>query len=143
LVAVVSTQEDYIISDELRIIIENEAKHFPLKRTVNFLITLLILFSTSMVIGTKYQSGITDPIYGYLLLAIFIVYSLVSTYYNAKYLKYVHHIKKRDGYPYDRSDFKFDDNKTIIQVVFFCFIAGMLGGVTGIAGGLVLSPILL
>lgn len=42
-------------SPELTQIIKNESIHFPVGRTVNFFVTLAILFTTSMMVGTKYQ----------------------------------------------------------------------------------------
>lgn len=49
-------------------------------------------------------------------------------------------IKKRDGYAYDKADLIFEDTRALFKVTSFCFILGMLGGVTGIAGGIVLTP---
>jgi hypothetical protein len=77
------------------------------------------------------------------MVAIFIIYSFISTIYNARLLKRIHAIKRRDGYPYDSSDITFNDNKSVALVVLYCFIAGMLGGIVGIAGGIILGPLFL
>jgi hypothetical protein len=76
-------------------------------------------------------------------LGIFIIYSIISTIYNSKELKRIHFIKKRDGYQFDKADFKFDDNKILIMTVVYCFVAGTLGGIVGIAGGIILGPLFL
>ena len=77
------------------------------------------------------------------MFAVFVAYSFVSTYLNAKKLRHIHFIKRRDGYIYDKSDITFDDNKSIILMVLYCFIAGVLGGIVGIAGGIILGPLFL
>lgn len=79
----------------------------------------------------------------YLILAVYVVYSLVSTWINAKELKRIHMIKKRDGYVYDKADITYNDNKSILLVIVYCFIAGILGGIVGIAGGIILGPLFL
>lgn len=77
------------------------------------------------------------------MIAIFVLYSIVTTVINAKALRKIHKIKRRDGYNFDPSDITFDDNKSLGKVVLFCFTAGMLGGIVGIAGGIILGPIFL
>lgn len=125
-------------------IIRNEGKHFPLKRSLNFLLTLALLFTTSMMLGNKYQvERLVDPIYSYVFIVLFILYALISTYFNAKELRRVHMVKRRDGYVYDPNDITFEDNKSMIQVIIYCFIAGVLGGIVGIAGGIILGPLFL
>ena len=42
------------LSPELLAIMKNEARHFPPARVINFLITLALLFTTSILIGNKY-----------------------------------------------------------------------------------------
>ncbi len=77
------------------------------------------------------------------MLGIFLIYTFASTLYNAKALKNIHEIKKRDGYYFDPSDIQFHDNKSITKVTFFCFLAGILGGIVGVAGGIITSPLFL
>jgi uncharacterized membrane protein YfcA len=77
------------------------------------------------------------------MLAVFLVYTFFSSYLNAKELRQIHIIKHRDGYEYDPSDIKFDDNKSIYLMMLYTFIAGLLGGIVGIGGGIILSPLFL
>ena len=44
---------------------------------------------------------------------------------------------------YDKADITFSDNKSLFLVVLYCFIAGTLGGIVGIAGGIILGPLFL
>ena len=132
------------MSSEMQEIVKNESRHFPLHRCTDFLITLLLLFTTSIMVGNKYQTQqLVEPVWAYIMLSVFIAYSVVSTLYNAKQLKKIHAVKRRDGYDYDPADFKFDSNKSIVKIVVFCFIAGLLGGIVGIPGGIILGPMLL
>lgn len=58
------------------------------------MVTLILLFATSMLIGHKYQNEtLVEPKYRYTALGAFIVYSMISTYYNAKKLRHIHSIK--------------------------------------------------
>jgi hypothetical protein len=62
-----------------------ESKHFPKKRVINFLLTLLILFSTSICIGSKYQKErLVSKEVAFIAVIVFIIYTVVSTFYNAK-----------------------------------------------------------
>ena len=132
------------LTPELKAIIEDEAKHFPIARLINFFLTLAFLFGTSMLVGNKYQSErLVDPVYSFIAFVIFVIYSLLSTLYNAKRLRGINFVKKRDGYIFDPSDITFEDNKSILVVVIYCFFAGTLGGIVGIAGGIILGPLFL
>jgi len=79
----------------------------------------------------------------YTMLAVFIGYSIASTIYNARELKRIHEIKIKGGYFFEKSDVKFEDHSSIAKVVAFCFIAGIMGGIVGIAGGIILGPLFL
>ncbi|TNV78400.1 hypothetical protein FGO68_gene12330 [Halteria grandinella] len=137
-------QKQITYSTELQQIVDNEAKHFPPKRVIKYLITLAMLFITSMCMGTKYQQKrLVDPYVSYVILAIFIIYTVISTFFNCKELRRIHMVKRRDGYVYDKADITFEDNKSLAFVVLNCFIAGMLGGIVGIAGGIILGPLFL
>ena len=123
---------------------KNESSHFPLHRCIAFLVTLILLFTTSIMVGNKYQTEqFVDPFIAYIMLAIFVTYSVVSTIANTRKLGRIHAVKRRDGYPYDPTDFKFDNRKAMVKVVAFCFLAGLLGGIVGISGGIILAPLLL
>jgi len=77
------------------------------------------------------------------MIVVFLMYTFYSSYVNAKEIRRVHDIKRRDGYEFDANDIKFDDNKSIMKVIAYTFVAGLLGGIVGIGGGIILSPIFL
>lgn len=90
---------------------KNEVSHFEWKRMTNFSITLVFLLTSSLLMGNKYQKDdIVKPIYAKIFLTSFVIYCFGSTFIFAKQLKHIHVIKRRDGYDYDPSDIKFDDN---------------------------------
>lgn len=79
----------------MRAIYQNESQHFPVGRTLNFVSTLSLLFITSMMMGSKYQrEDLVPAFYSYAMLAFFIIYSIISTIYNAKVLKRIHEVKR-------------------------------------------------
>ena len=78
-----------------------------------------------------------------IVLVLYVIYSIISTLYNARELKQIHQIKSRSGYHYDDTDIKYENNGKIAFVVLICFIAGTLGGIVGIAGGIILGPLFL
>jgi hypothetical protein len=48
-----------------------------------------------MMMGSKYQrEDLVPAFYSYAMLAFFIIYSIISTIYNAKVLKKIHEIKR-------------------------------------------------
>ena len=69
---------------------DNESKHFPLKRTLNFILTFLLLLTTSVLFGNKYQEQSIDKVYGYSALGLFMLYTLASTWFYARNLKLIH-----------------------------------------------------
>ncbi len=71
------------------------------------------------------------------------MYTLASTIYNARRLRRIHFIKKRDGYEYDQSDIAYEDNKIILKIIIVCHLSGIMGGIVGIAGGIILGPVFL
>jgi hypothetical protein len=74
-----------LIPAELKEIYIEESKNFPKKRVVNFLLTFLILFITSMCVGSKYQKKRLVSIeVAIVAVILFIIYTIVSTVYNAK-----------------------------------------------------------
>lgn len=77
------------------------------------------------------------------MIGVFLLYTFYSSYENAREIRRIHVVKKRDGYEFDENDIKFDDNKSILKVVAYTFIAGLLGGIVGIGGGIILSPLFL
>jgi uncharacterized membrane protein YfcA len=85
------SEDHKLVSDEMRAIYHNESEHFPVGRTLNFVSTLSLLFITSMMMGSKYQrEALVPPVYSYVMLGFFVIYSIASTLYNAKVLKRIH-----------------------------------------------------
>ena len=88
-----------MVSPELQKIIEDEQKHFSLKRILNYLLTLVLLFVTSMLIGSKYDTVKLVPLWVSIVATVlFTIYCVVMTILVGKHLKKIHQIKDRDGY---------------------------------------------
>lgn len=80
-----------IPSIELKNIIINEGKHFPLKRTLKFLTTLILLFITSMSLGSDYENEhLTSGYIKYIITALFVMYCIGLTIFEARTLKRIH-----------------------------------------------------
>lgn len=75
--------------------------------------------------------------------AVFTVYSVAITIYNAIRLQEIYQMKVREGYIFDANDFKFESFKKIYMISAICFLTGTIGGVIGIAGGIILAPLFL
>ena len=111
---------------------------------INFLLTLAFLFTTSMCVGSKYQKEkLVSTEVAIIAVIVFIIYTVVSTVYNAKLIRKIHEIKKKEGYYFDPKDLRFDNDKSLIKIMIICFIAGTMGGIVGIAGGIILGPLFL
>ena len=82
------------MSPELDYIIREEQKHFPIKRTLSYFTTLVFLFVTCILLGSVYEPKRFVPIHvGIVVLALFMIYCVVRTYFSAKNLKKIHNIK--------------------------------------------------
>jgi len=68
---------------------------------------------------------------------------ILMTVWAVKNINRLHEIKARDGYKFDPNDTKFEKISDIAMLAFFCMIAAVLCGCTGIAGGMVLGPLFL
>ncbi len=111
---------------------------------INFLLTLTFLFTTSMCVGSKYQrEKLVSTAVAIIAVIVFVIYTVVSTVYNAKLIRKIHEIKKKEGYYFDPKDLRFDNDKSLIKIMIICFIAGTMGGIVGIAGGIILGPLFL
>ena len=66
--------------------------------------------------------------------------SLMQVYAIQK-VRWNNHIKLRDGYIYDETDIKFKNMNEIIQLSGVCMFAAILCGLTGLAGGMVISAL--
>jgi hypothetical protein len=95
-----------------------------------------------MCVGNKYQKVKLVPSWvAVISVIVFITYSIASTVYNIREIRRIHDIKRREGYYFDPRDIKFDDNKSLIKIAIICFLAGTLGGIIGIAGGIIMGPL--
>ena len=65
------------------------------------------------------------------------------TYVSVKEVDQIHKHKNKFGYKFDHQDYKFKGIKDIALLSFFCMVAAILCGATGIAGGMVLGPLFL
>lgn len=128
----------------MQAIIENEGKHFTLKRTGKFLVTLIFLFVVSMFLGNNYQAEpLVSKSIAYISVVVFALFCLTLSYINVKEIKTIHDVKRQFAYRYDATDITFDDKASLYRVIIICFIAGCLGGIVGIAGGIILAPLFL
>ena len=107
------------------------------------MLTFVLLVITSMVIGNKYSPGIVEKPYSYLGLFGFVLFAAVTTALNAKEVRRIHEVKQREGYIYDSHDVTFKDNASIYKLIIYCFMAGILGGIVGTAGGIILGLLFL
>jgi hypothetical protein len=97
-----------------------------------------------MCIGSKYEKEpLVEPWVAITSVIVFIIYTILSTLYNAKEIRRIHVIKRTEGYYFDPKDMVFDDNKSLVKITTICFLAGAFGGVIGAAGGIILGPLFL
>jgi hypothetical protein len=140
------TQEEDIaledITPELKDIKYQEKYHFTGQRMSFILLNFLCLFATQFLYGGK--GSFKLPQWGrQLVLIAFIITMLLMTVFAVMKINRLHEIKARDGYKFDANDTKFEKVSDIAALAFFCMIAAVLCGCTGIAGGMVLGPLFL
>ena len=58
-------------------------------------------------------------------------------------MKHIHFLKKKYGYKFQPNDLKFETVAKILRMGAACMLAAVLCGSTGIAGGMVLGPLML
>ena len=68
---------------------------------------------------------------------------VLMTIFAVKDVDQIHRIKNEKGYKFDKQDYKFQGISDIAKLSFFCMVAAILCGATGIAGGMVLGPLFL
>jgi hypothetical protein len=130
------------ITPELRDIKYQEKYHFTGQRMAFILLNFSMLFATQFLYGGK--GSVQLPDWGrQLVLVGFIVTMLLLTVWSVIRINRLHEIKQRDGYKFDANDTKFEKVSDIAALAFFCMIAAVLCGCTGIAGGMVLGPLFL
>ena len=115
-----------------------------MKRTVFITLNFCCLFATQFswkLLQSEDQVGINNL--QYLVLTAFTFVMLALTFIAVQSIKKLHEVKVRDGYKFDANDTKFEKVSDIAALSFFCMIAAILCGCTGIAGGMVLGPLFL
>jgi hypothetical protein len=70
-------------------------------------------------------------------------FSFISTGLSSHYIRWVHQIKRREAYEFDENDLHFDNRKKVVFLNSMCFLAAVLSGILGIAGGTIMSPLFL
>lgn len=130
------------ITPELKDIKYQEKYHFTGQRVSFIALNFCVLFATQFLYGGK--GDINLPDWGKnAVLAAFIITMLLMTVQSVMKINKLHEIKARDGYKFDANDTKFENISDIVALAFFCMIAAVLCGCTGIAGGMVLGPLFL
>ena len=127
---------------ELDWITTQEASHFPCNRLLYTVLSFLSLYIAQALTGPSMTGKLSDTT----VYAIYSVFALVCfglTLYALKLVSWIQDIKVRDGYEFDANDTRFDSSKDVVLLAFFCAIAAVLCGMTGIAGGMVLGPLFL
>lgn len=137
-------EKEKLTSPDMLKIVASEKTHINAHRLLNILLTFTLLFITMMIIEsipTKRKS-VNIIIYCLAFFA-FIIYCVIATVANAKYIFHIHEIKRSENYDFDENDLHFDKSSTIAFLVSMCFFAGVLSGILGIAGGTIMSPLFL
>eukprot|EP00347_Sterkiella_histriomuscorum_P014754 403359664 len=119
-------------------VLKDQSQHFTLKRSLTFGLTLGFLMITSTLLNYY-----VNPMYGYASLLLFLIYAVFSTIKKAQYLQETHSVKLQMGYQFDQNDLNYENYKVIFNIILLCHISGILGGVVGIAGGIILAPLFL
>ena len=113
--------------------------HFTIKRVSLILVILSVHLLTQLVYNHQaFQFKIRLIAVCFYALCMFGLTLIIS--YN---LQENHKIKTKEGYSFDPNDVKFQNTFDVLKLASFCFIAAVLCGCTGIAGGLVLGPLFL
>lgn len=74
---------------------------------------------------------------------VFTIAMLYMTSISVSRIKKIHEIKEAQGYEFHEQDMRFETTEKIVKLAFYCMIAAVLCGMTGIAGGMVLGPLFL
>ena len=116
-----------------------EQYHFTLKRFLFIGTAFACLFSCQTFMK---DPNVSDEVH-HVVVGLFVLSMLLLTVYSVRSVKHAHEIKNRDGYSFHPNDMKFDSLYSLIKISVVCFIAAVLCGLTGIAGGMVLGPLFL
>jgi uncharacterized membrane protein YfcA len=135
-------------SEELKMITAAEGTHFTRDRITKIISTFMVLFVCLFLIDhadreklcSSHIANIMIKIFAFLF---FVAFCFGMTILSAKIIRDIHFIKRRDYYEFDESDIRFDKRSIIGFLIAMCFLAGMLSGILGIAGGTIMSPLFL
>mmetsp|Transcript_13221 Transcript_13221/g.13040 ORF Transcript_13221/g.13040 Transcript_13221/m.13040 type:complete len:95 (-) Transcript_13221:423-707(-) len=94
----------------MKTIEKEESSHFVFSRILNFALTLLFIFVTSMTFGRIHTQTLVPPEVAYLIFAAFLLYCIGSTLFNGYKLQKLHKFKEENSYCYDKNDIRYDDN---------------------------------
>ncbi|CDW82311.1 UNKNOWN [Stylonychia lemnae] len=129
-------------SSLLRNILKQESQHFTLRRCLSFALNLIFLITTSMLLNSKDIFRVSDYI-KYAAVGLFIIYAIISTIITSRTLQRNYHIKRLEGYKFDKNDITYEKINHLIKVIVLCLFCGVLGGIVGIPGGIILAPLFL
>lgn len=120
-----------------------EAHHFTKKRCLYVLVSFAALLLSSYFYGSKASPSPLSDGGKYSVFGCFVLYVLGATWWSVNDLMNIHKIKEKNGYNFLPTDVTFHELKDVLKLGFFCAIAAVLCGMTGIAGGMVLGPLFL
>eukprot|EP00347_Sterkiella_histriomuscorum_P008703 403344075 len=133
-----------MIEKQYQQVLKDQSQHFTLRRCLTFGLTLGFLMITSTLLNQRDDSQYyVSPMYGYASLLLFLIYAVFSTIKKAQYLQEMHSVKLQMGYKFDQNDLTYENYRVIFNIILLCHISGILGGVVGIAGGIILAPLFL
>mmetsp|Transcript_13471 Transcript_13471/g.22918 ORF Transcript_13471/g.22918 Transcript_13471/m.22918 type:complete len:224 (+) Transcript_13471:871-1542(+) len=126
-------------------IMHQESHHFIRSRLVYTGVCFFSLFITQYYDDTHY-TWIKKKLPFWESELVFVLFALVMatlTKLSVSKVNRIHKVKQAEGYDYDPNDLRFDSVSDVLKLSFFCMIASILCGVSGIAGGMVLGPLFL
>ena len=127
----------------MRAILVSEKNHFTTERIAYILISFVTLFATQVMFGSKAQKSTLPDWARYTVLSVYILIVFFMSRWAVFKVAKIQEVKQSEGYKFDEKDVRFDGIKDVIKLAFFCMIAAVLCGCTGIAGGMILGPLFL
>jgi hypothetical protein len=107
------------------------------------IISFAALFTTNMLFGSKAHKSELPNWGRYTVMGVYVFTTLCLTNYSIRDNIRKQSVKERDGYKFVGTDLHLHEFKDVTKMAFFCGIAAVLCGMTGIAGGMVLGPLFL
>lgn len=125
---------------------EKDLKKFPLDKLFYMLSAYLVMIATSLIKGSDHFPSLVgvescSAIY-WVVYFMYIPFGVLFTVIMAKKIRHEYEYRRAIGYPYKKSDIKWN-NYIFIKFPIIGCISGCLSGMLGIGGGLVLGPVLL